>query len=348
MRRVLFVVAAAFALLSAQGAVAQEKIKVLASFSILADLVREVGGDRVEVYSLVGPNTDMHDFQPTPAHAKAVAAAQLVVINGLGFEGWADRLVKSANYKGARLVASKGVKALTAETEGHGHNHKHKHSDRYDPHAWQEVANVKIYVANIRDALIAADAAGKDTYTKNAAAYLQKLDALEAEIKQLFTGLSEKQRRAITSHDAFHYFGDAYGIEFLAAQAAGGNTQPSARDVARLIQQIRKEGVKAVFVENISNPRVIERDRRQDRRHALFGCAFRAERPGGELSRHDAPQRDDDRGGAAVTSRRSGNFRSQLNSRSTSPQRGEVGASAPGEGARTTLAHYPLTPTLSL
>jgi zinc/manganese transport system substrate-binding protein len=263
MRRVLFAIAAAFALLSAQGAVAQEKIKVLASFSILADLVREVGGERVEVSSLVGPNTDMHDFQPTPAHAKAVAAAQLVVINGLGFEGWADRLVKSANYKGARLVASKGVKALTAETEGHGHNHKHKHSDRYDPHAWQEVANVRTYVANIRDALIAADAAGKDSYTKNAAAYLQKLDALEAEIKQLFTGLSEKQRRAITSHDAFHYFGDAYGIEFLAAQAAGGNTQPSARDVARLIQQIRKEGVKAVFVENISNPRVIEQIARE-------------------------------------------------------------------------------------
>jgi zinc/manganese transport system substrate-binding protein len=263
MRKFVLAVAAAFALLSVQSAVAQEKIKVLASFSILADLVREVGGERVEVSSLVGPNTDMHDFQPTPAHAKAVAAAQLVVINGLGFEGWADRLVKSANYKGARLVASKGVKALTAETEGHGHNHKHKHSDRYDPHAWQEVANVKIYVANIRDALVAADAAGKDSYTKNAAAYLQKLDALEAEIKQLFTGLSEKQRRAITSHDAFHYFGDAYGIEFLAAQAAGGNTQPSARDVARLIQQIRKEGVKAVFVENISNPRVIEQIARE-------------------------------------------------------------------------------------
>lgn len=258
-----FAFAAAIALLFAQGVEAQEKVKVLASFSILGDLVREVGGERVEVSTLVGPNTDMHDFQPTPAHAKAVAAARLVVINGLGFEGWADRLVKSANYKGARLVASKGVKALTAETDGHGHNHKHKHSDRYDPHAWQEVANVKIYVANIRDALIGVDAAGKDVYTKNAATYLAKLDALETEIKQLFAGLSDKERRAITSHDAFHYFGDAYGIEFLAAQAAGGNTQPSARDVARLIQQIRKEGVKAVFVENISNPRVIEQIARE-------------------------------------------------------------------------------------
>jgi zinc/manganese transport system substrate-binding protein len=258
MRKVVLIAASLLALVLPQAAGAQEKVKVLASFSILGDLVREVGGDRVEVSTLVGANTDMHGFQPTPAHAKAVAGAQLVVINGLGLEGWADRLVKSANYKGARLVASKGVKALTAETEGHGHNHKHKHSDRYDPHAWQEVANVKIYVANIRDALTGVDPAGKDAYAKNASAYLQKLEALEGEIKQLFAGLSAKERRAITSHDAFHYFGDAYGIEFLAVQAAGGETQPSARDVARLIQQIRKESVKAVFVENISNPRIIE------------------------------------------------------------------------------------------
>jgi zinc/manganese transport system substrate-binding protein len=258
MRKVVLIAASLLALVLPQAAGAQEKIKVLASFSILGDLVREVGGDRVEVSTLVGANTDMHSFQPTPAHAKAVAGAQLVVINGLGFEGWADRLVKSANYKGARLVASKGVKALTAETEGHGHNHKHKHSDRYDPHAWQEVANVKIYVTNIRDALTGVDPSGKDTYAKNASAYLQKLEALEGEIKQLFAGLSAKERRAITSHDAFHYFGDAYGIEFLSAQGAGGETQPSARDVARLIQQIRKEGVKAVFLENISNPRIIE------------------------------------------------------------------------------------------
>jgi zinc/manganese transport system substrate-binding protein len=262
MRKLIVALCAAVALVLPQAGHAQEKaqdkVKVLASFSILADLVREVGGERVEVTSLVGANTDMHGFQPTPAHAKSVASAKLVVINGLGLEGWADRLVKAANYKGARLVATKGVKALTAETEGHGHNHKHKHSDRYDPHAWQEVANVKIYVANIRDALIGVDPAGKETYEKNASAYLQKLEALEVEIKQLFSGLNEKERRVITSHDAFHYFGDAYGIEFLAAQAAGGDTQPSARDVARLIQQIRKEGVKAVFVENISNPRIVE------------------------------------------------------------------------------------------
>jgi zinc/manganese transport system substrate-binding protein len=263
MRKIILLFAALVSLSALQPATAQDKVRVVASFSILGDLVRQVGGDRVEVSLLVGPNTDMHGFQPTPAHAKAVAAARLVVINGLGLEGWADRLVKSAGYKGARVVATKGVKALSAEIEGHGHNHKHKHSDRYDPHAWQEVANVKFYVANIRDALVGVDPAGKATYEQNAAAYLQKLDALEAEIKQLLAGLPEKQRRVITSHDAFHYFGDAYGVEFLAAQGAGGETQPSARDVARLIQQIRKEGVKAIFVENISNPRVIEQIARE-------------------------------------------------------------------------------------
>lgn len=240
------------------GAAAQEKVKVLASFSVLGDLACEVGGDRVEVSTLVGPNTDMHGFQPTPGNAKAVAAAKLVIFNGFGFEGWADRLVKSANYKGVRIDATKGVKALSARAHAHDHGHNHGHSHGHnDPHAWQSVANVKIYVANIRDALIRVDPAGKESYTKNAAAYLQKLEALDGEIKQSFAGLSEKERRVITSHDAFSYFGQAYGIRFLAAQAAGGDTQPSAGDVARLIQQIRKEGVKAIFIENISDARIV-------------------------------------------------------------------------------------------
>lgn len=258
MRKILFLAAAILALVLPHAAGAQERPKVVTSFSILADLVKQVGGNRVEVTSLVGANADAHAFEPTPVHAKQIAGAQLVVINGLGFEGWADRLVKSVGYKGARLVASRGVKALSAETDGHGHNHKHKHSERYDPHAWQEVANVKIYVANIRDALTGIDPAGKDEYAKNAADYLKQLDALESEIKQLFSGFSQKERRVITSHDAFHYFGDAYAVEFLAVQGAGGETQASAAQVARLIRQIKKEGVRAVFVENISDPRLIQ------------------------------------------------------------------------------------------
>ncbi|MBX3534047.1 MAG: metal ABC transporter substrate-binding protein [Xanthobacteraceae bacterium] len=263
MRKVLIAAAIMFGLYAPLDASAQQKVRVLASFSILADVVREIGGERVEVASLIGPNTDTHGFQPAPAHAKAVASAKLVVLNGLGFEGWADRLVKSANYKGARLIASKGVKALSAETEGHGHDHQHKHSDRFDPHAWQDVANMKIYAANIRDALIAADPAGKDVYAKNADAYLKKLEALDAEVRQLFSGFSKQERRVITSHDAFHYFGDAYGIEFLAVQGAGDETEPSARDIAQLIQQIKKESVKAIFVESISNSRVIEQIARE-------------------------------------------------------------------------------------
>jgi len=239
---------------------ATEKVKVVASFSIIADLVRQVGGERVEVTALAGPNADMHVFQPTPADAKALASANLVVINGLGYEGWADRLVKSSGYKGPALVASKGIKALTAGAHDHGHGDNKGPADRrYDPHAWQDVANVKTYVANIRDALIAVDAAGKPDYERAAASYLEQLDALESEIRAAFAGIAKPRRRVITSHEGFTYYGDAYDIAFLAPQGVTGDSEPTAKDVAALIRQIKREKVKAVFVENISNPRVIER-----------------------------------------------------------------------------------------
>jgi zinc/manganese transport system substrate-binding protein len=239
---------------------AAEKVQVVASFSIIADLVRQVGGERVELTALAGPNADMHVFQPTPADAKALASANLVVINGLGYEGWADRLVKSSGYKGAALVASKGIKALAAGEHGRSHGDKKGHpARRYDPHAWQDVANVKAYVANIRDALIAVDAAGKPDYERAAANYLKQLDALDAEIKAAFAGIPKARRRVITSHEAFTYYGDAYDIAFLAPQGVTGDSEPTAKDVASLIRQIKREQVKAVFVENISNPRVIER-----------------------------------------------------------------------------------------
>ena len=236
---------------------AAEKVRVVASFSIIADLVRQVGGDRVEVTGLVGPNTDMHVFQPAPADAKKVLDANLVVINGLGLEGWADRLVKASGYKGPTVVASKGVKALAAADDGHGHSHGGK--VRNDPHAWQDVANVKVYVANIRDGLAAVDAEGKAAYDAAAASYLQSLDSLEAEIRAAYADVPKAKRRVITSHDAFAYYGKAYGIDFVAPQGVGGDTEPTAKDVANLIRQIKSEKVKAVFVENISNPRLIER-----------------------------------------------------------------------------------------
>jgi zinc/manganese transport system substrate-binding protein len=237
---------------------AADKVKVVASFSILADLVRQVGGDRVEVMALAGPNADMHVFQPTPADAKTLAAANLAVVNGLGFEGWADRLVKSSGYKGQAIVASKGIKSRAADEHKHGHGGKGHAHGKSDPHAWQAVANVKTYVANIRDALIAVDAAGKEDYEKAAATYLKQLDALEAEISKAFADIPKPKRRVITSHDAFAYYGNAYGIAFLSPQGVTGDSEPTAKDVAALIRQIKREKVKAVFVENISSPRVIE------------------------------------------------------------------------------------------
>ena len=231
-------------------AAAQSRIPAVASFSIIADLVKQVGGERVEVTSLVPANTDMHTFQPSPAHSRQLAAARLVAINGLGLEGWADRLVKASGYGGARLVVSKGVKALPGGEHG-----------RYDPHAWQDVANVKIYVANIRDALSAVDPGHKDAYAQRAADYLEQLDALESEIKAALKDIP-KPRRVITSHEAFGYYGDAYDIEFLAPQGVSGDAEPSAAMVAQLIRQIRREKTSAIFVENI-NTRVIERIARE-------------------------------------------------------------------------------------
>lgn len=239
-------------LASAQAA---EKVKVLASFSIIGDLVREVGGEQVDVDLLVGPNVDMHDFQPSPADSRKFSDAKLVVINGLGLEGWADRLVKAAGYRGARLVASKGVKALA----GHEHGHREGGHGRYDPHAWQDVGNVKIYVTNIRDALIGVDPANKTAYQQNAENYLKQLDALDRGIRAAWADIPKQRRRVITSHEAFDYYGDAYDVEFLGARGISEDAEPSARDIARLIQQIKKEKIKAFFVENISSNRLLER-----------------------------------------------------------------------------------------
>jgi zinc/manganese transport system substrate-binding protein len=245
---------------ASSSALAADEVKVIASFSILGDLVRQVGGDRIDVSVLAGPDADMHSFEPTPADARKVKDARLIVINGLGFEGWADRLVKSSGFKGERLVASKGVKALAARDDDHDHGHeKGSRHGRYDPHAWQEVANVKTYVANIGEALAKVDPAGASAYRAAAERYLKSLDRLDAEIKTAIAAVPKEKRRVITSHDAFSYYGDAYGVAFLAPQGATGKSEPSARDVARLIRQIKKEGIKAVFVENISSPRLIER-----------------------------------------------------------------------------------------
>jgi zinc/manganese transport system substrate-binding protein len=234
-----------------------EKLKVVATFSILGDMVRNVGGDRVEVVTLVGPNGDAHVYSPTPADGRRLTEAKVVFTNGLKFEGWIDRLVKSSGTKAAKVEAATGVKPLKGEEESHGHGH-HDHGGS-DPHAWQSIGNAKIYVANVRDALIAADASGKDTYETNANAYLKQLDGLEAEIKSLVASIPAERRRIITSHDAFRYFEDAYGIDFVSPQGVSTESEASAKDVARIIQQIKREKIAAVFVENVSDARLMER-----------------------------------------------------------------------------------------
>jgi zinc/manganese transport system substrate-binding protein len=235
-------------------AVAQQKIKVVASFSILADLVRNVGGDRVEVAALIGRNQDSHAFEPSPADSRRVAGAKLVVVNGLGFEGWLDRLVRAAGNDVPLVVASTGVQPR--ERQG---DETRIGRDRagVDPHAWQSVANVKRYVVNIRDALIKVDPAGQATYAANARAYLASLDALDQDIRSVIARIPPDRRRLITSHDAFGYFADAYGIAFLAPQGLSTDAEPSALAVARIIRQIRTERIGALFLENVVDPRLV-------------------------------------------------------------------------------------------
>lgn len=236
-------------------ALAQEKLKVVASFSILADFAKNVGGERVDVAMLVGPGGDAHVYTPAPADARSVAAARLVIVNGLGFEGWLARLVRSAGNKATVITATRGI---APRKDKAAHDHKHGHDDA-DPHAWQSVANAKVYVANIRDALIAADAAGATGYRTNADVYLAKLDALDKEVRDAVGRLPSERRKVISTHDAFGYFADAYGIAFIAPQGVSTESEATARDVARIIAQIRKEKIPAVFLENVSDPRLMKR-----------------------------------------------------------------------------------------
>jgi zinc/manganese transport system substrate-binding protein len=223
-----------------------EKLPVVASFSILGDIVSEVGGDRVAVTTLVGADGDAHVYQPTTADARRIAQAKVILVNGLGFEGWLERLIHAAKSKGTVVTLGKGVSARAGE-EG------------ADPHAWQDVANTKIYVAEIRDALTAADPTGAETYTARAAAYLTKLDALDAEIVRTLDAIPKERRRVVSTHDAFGYFSARYGIEFIAPQGVSTEAEASARDIARIIRSVKQNRVGAVFLENVSDPRLAKR-----------------------------------------------------------------------------------------
>jgi zinc/manganese transport system substrate-binding protein len=225
---------------------AQQKIQIVASFSILGDFAKNIGGDRVNVTTLVGPNSDVHVYTPAPADAKKIADAKLVIINGLGLEGWLPRLVQSSGGKAAIVTSTNGIAPRKLGSDA-------------DPHAWQSVVNAKIYVANIRDALIAADQAGAPAYRANADTYLAKLDALDREVRDAVGQIAEARRKVISTHDAFGYFAAAYGIAFIAPQGVSTESEPSARDIAAIITQIRTGKIPAVFLENVSDPRLMRR-----------------------------------------------------------------------------------------
>jgi zinc/manganese transport system substrate-binding protein len=256
-RRLVVLLLTAFAAIfapvfAAAPALAQNRISVVASFSILGDLVKNVGNDRVDVATLVGPNGDVHVYSPTPADAKTLAVAKAVFVNGLGLEGWMIRLVAASGTKAPLVVASKGVKAREmADRHDAGHMVP-------DPHAWQSVANAKIYVANIRDALSSADPAGKEIYAANAQSYLGKLDALETDVKAAIAKIPADRREIVVTHDAFGYFGDAYGLEFIAPEGVSTDAEASAKNVGAIISQIKRQKIPAVFMENITDPRLVQ------------------------------------------------------------------------------------------
>lgn len=253
--RICNVITLGWGILLSTAAVAADKVPVIASFSILGDIVQEIGGERVSVTTLVGANADAHVFQPAPQDAKRVAEARLVVTNGLGFEGWIDRLIKASGRKPMVVVASKGISPITSKDD-HGHG-------GLDPHAWQDVGNVKRYAATIATALAKIDPAGADDYAEREAAYQTRLDALDAAIKASIAAIPVERRKLITSHDAFGYFAEAYGLTMIAPQGVSTETEASAKDVAKIIRQIKAENIPAMFLENVTDPRLIEQISRE-------------------------------------------------------------------------------------
>ena len=258
-RRVLLMMA--LAALIATPIAAQDarphNLNAVATTSIIADFVRNVGGDRVEVRALVRANSDAHVYAPTPGDAKEVAAAKIVFVNGLGLEGWLTRLVSASGTKAPMVVVTKGIIPLRMADD------EHPGRTMIDPHAWQSIPDAKFYVTNVRDGLDAVDPAGKAVYDANTQAYLAKLDDLEKEVMTAIAGIPAGRRKIITTHDAFAYFGAAYGMSFIAPQGVSTDSESSAKDVARIIRQIKKQKIPAVFLENVTDPRLMEQIARE-------------------------------------------------------------------------------------
>ena len=242
MRRILL----CLLLLIASPLHAAERLNVVASFSILGDFVRNVGGDRLNLTTLVGADGDVHVYTPAPGDAKRIAEAKLVIVNGLGLEGWLPRLVQSSGSKAQMVTASAGVTPL-------------KLGSAADPHAWQSVPNAKVYVTDIANALAAAAPNDAEFFRTQAKAYLEKLDTLDREVREAVAKIPPERRKVISTHDAFGYFAAEYGIQFIAPLGVSTETEPSARDIASIIGQIRAQKIPAVFLENISDDRLIRR-----------------------------------------------------------------------------------------
>lgn len=260
--KVLPVSLAVAALLSSPLAMAKT-VNAVTSFSILGDIVQEVGGEHVKVTSLVGPDGDPHSFEPSPKDSKAINASDVVFVSGLGLEGWIDRLVTASGYKGHLVTASEGVNSRKMEEDG---------KQITDPHAWNSMANGVIYATNVMNALIKADPQDADYFRQRGKAYIEQLQKLDSWAKTEFASIPQSKRKVLTSHDAFGYFGQEYHVSFMAPVGFSTESEASASGVASLIKQIKDEKVKTYFIENQTDPRLVKQI-----------AAASGAQPGGEL-----------------------------------------------------------------
>lgn len=247
MKRIGVILALALGL-SAQGAMAKT-LNVVSSFSVLGDMVQQVGGEHVHVDTLVGPDGDPHTFEPSPKDSALLSKADVVVVNGLGLEGWIDRLIKASGFKGELVVASTGVKTHTLDEDG---------KTVTDPHAWNSAANGALYAKNIMNGLIKADPEDSAALKASGERYIAQLNDIHHWAKSQFDGIAQAKRKVLTSHDAFGYFSRAYGVTFLAPQGLSSESEASAAQVAALIKQIKADGVHTWFMENQLDPRLVK------------------------------------------------------------------------------------------
>jgi zinc/manganese transport system substrate-binding protein len=293
-------------LLLAAPARAQAAAPVVTSFSVLADMVATIGGPAIAVQTIVGPDRDAHGFAPRPSDQRAVGAARAVFANGLGFDPWMDRLVRAAGFNGPFAKAAEGTTPRTMrDTHGHGHSHgeggraqRHTHAPRVvaDPHAWQDLGQAPAYARNISAALKRALPQESAAIDARAADFTARAAETDAWVRAQIATVPDDRRRVLTSHDAFGHFAAAYGVTFLAPQGVSTEGEPSAAEIARLIRQVREQNIRAVFLENMTNPRLLEQVAREAGvtvRGRLYADALSA--PGGpadtwpKMFRHNVP-----------------------------------------------------------